>query len=83
MDLNKACDTIDDQLLLRKYYGGIQHRRFERIIYQTRDNKYYVKYNNNVSIKLDSVYAVPQGSILGSLYYITVGKIHMKTRTTN
>ena len=65
MDLSKAFDTIDHNILLDKlyHYGfrGVSHNWFASYL---SDRKQYVSYNNNASSYERVVCGVPQGSIL-------------------
>ena len=71
LDLSKAYDTIDHQILLYKleFYGirGTPPKWFKRYL---SNRKQYVKYNNSDSLQRDITYDVPQGSILGPLLFI-------------
>ncbi len=71
MDLSKAFDTIDHNILLQKlyHYGfrGISNTWFCNYL---SNRKQYVSYNSVISQTEDVQCGVPQGSILGPLLFI-------------
>ncbi len=71
LDLSKAFDTLDHEILLEKlkYYGiiGVPHRLMECYI---TNRKQYVDIDDVQSEMLTVTTGVPQGSILGPLIFI-------------
>ena len=71
LDLSKAFDTIDHDILLAKLelYGirGIALDWFKSYLL---NRKQYVSYNGSQSYQLNSKHGVPQGSVLGPLLFI-------------
>jgi len=71
LDLSKAFDTIDHNILLykMKHYGfrGVVYDWFESYL---NNRKQYVNFNNSRSDLKDIICGVPQGSILGPLLFI-------------
>ena len=73
LDLSKAFDTIDHNILLSKmdYYGfrGIVYEWFKSYI---SNRKQYVNVNSNRSGLQHIICGVPQGSILGPLLLLFI-----------
>ena len=74
IDLSKAFDTVDHNILLKKldYYGinGKTKRWFESYL---QNRKQYVSFNNGKFTKLLKISCgVPQGSILGPLLFLNL-----------
>lgn len=71
MDLSKAFDTIDHQILLQKLdYYGIKGPSLSLIHSYLTDREQYVQYNECNSERLPITTGIPQGSILGPLLFI-------------
>jgi putative NIF3 family GTP cyclohydrolase 1 type 2 len=71
IDLKKAFDTIDHQLLLKKMEQyGIRGKTNDWISSYLNNRSQYVKYNDCESDLLKVVCGVPQGSILGPKLFI-------------
>ena len=66
VDLSKAFDTVDHQILFKKleYYGivGNNLRWFENYL---KDRQQFISFENNFTKKVAITCGVPQGSILG------------------
>ena len=73
MDLSKAFDTLDHQILLKKLYCyGIRGTALLWFESYLSNRKQYVVYNDISSNFLYSKCGVPQGSILGPLLFFTL-----------
>ena len=71
VDLSKAFDTVDHQILLKnlEYYGiaGNNLRWFENYL---KDQQQFVSFEHNSTKKVTVTCGVPQGSILGPLSFL-------------
>ena len=66
MDLSKAFDTINHQLLLAKLYAyGFSKQALAIICSYLSNRKQRIKINNAFSFWKDLILGVPQGSVLG------------------
>jgi len=71
MDLSKAFDTLDHQILSEKLiYYGFRDKSFELMSNYISNRKQCVNFNNITSDQLTLKCGVPQGSILGPLLFI-------------
>jgi len=71
LDLSKAFDTIDHNILLKKLeFYGIRGRALEWFSSYLHDRKQYVSIDGHDSIKYPIKCGVPQGSVLGPLLFI-------------
>ena len=71
VDLSKAFDTVDHQILFKKleYYGiaGNNLRWFGNYL---KDRQQFISFENNSTKKVTITCGVPQGSILGPLLFL-------------
>ena len=82
VDLKKAFDTVDHNILLRKldYYGirGIANEWFCSYL---KKRKQFVSIQNNMSSIKEILTGVPQGSVLGPLLFlIYINDLHKSIR---
>ena len=71
IDLSKAFDTLDHEILLSKLSNyGIQNNALRLIKSYLSDRKQYVSVLNEISEPLPVEYGVPQGSVLGPLLFL-------------
>ena len=73
LDLSKAFDTLDHEILLAKLqYYGIHGTPLELLKRYLTNRKQYVEIEDTKSKMLDISTGVPQGSILGPLLFINI-----------
>ena len=71
IDLSKAFDTIDHNILLYKLkYYGIRNNAYDLMESYLKDRQQFVNVDNKQSEKLFLSTGVPQGSVLGPLLFI-------------
>ena len=71
LDLSKAFDTLDHAILLSKLEAcGITGRAYQWITDYFRNRMQYVQIDDSKSDALRQICGVPQGSILGPLFFI-------------
>ncbi len=71
LDLSKAFDTLDHQILLKKMeHYGVRDTSFNLFQNYLTNRKQYVEYDDIKSNMLEISTGVPQGSILGPLLFI-------------
>ena len=70
LDLSKAFDTLNHTILLKKMnHYGIRNSAFRLIENYLSNRKQFVKFGNTQSDLLPSSIGIPQGSILGPLFF--------------
>ena len=71
IDFKKAYDTVSHDILLQKLEAyGIKNNIYELIKSYLSNRKQFVQYSDGKSDVKDVLHGVPQGSILGPLFYI-------------
>ena len=71
IDLSKAFDTLDHNILISKLqHYGIKGAALQLPISYLSNRKQFVQYGDTLSQKTDILMGVPQGSILGPLLFI-------------
>ncbi|XP_011693469.1 PREDICTED: uncharacterized protein LOC105453325 [Wasmannia auropunctata] len=71
MNLKRAFETIDREILLEKLYlYGIKGKVLKWLKSYLEGRKQQVRFNNKLSKLLDTKYGIPQGSVLGRLLFI-------------
>ena len=71
MDLSKAFDTIDHEILITKMeHYGITNLESKWVKSYLSDRKQYVEFNNTQSATEIITTGVPQGSILGPILFL-------------
>ena len=71
IDLSKAFDTLDHNILISKLqHYGIKGTALQLLLSYLSTRKQFVQYSDILSQKTDILMGVPQGSILGPLLFI-------------
>ena len=84
LDLSKAFDTLDQEVLLAKLqYYGIHVTPLELVKSYLTNRKQYVEIEDTKSKMLDISTGVPQGSILGPLLFVMSMTLRCLARSSN
>ena len=71
IDLSKAFDTLSFDIILQKLkYYGVMGTELRLLTDYLTNRKQYVVFNNHCSGIIDIVNGVPQGLILGPLFFL-------------
>ena len=71
LDFAKAFDTVPQNILIQKLYNiGVKGKLIQLVLSYLTNREQYVKINNEVSDLIEVSSGVPQGSILGPLFFI-------------